>query len=94
MKMLRITKCSDSLMWYSRLVGDLVPYCGQWPEAFKSLEPAGFLNRVEFEDAEIVEVLPDGRVVTISTADLKRRHLDIEREIKRQMKASQQEQTT
>ena len=54
MQMLRITQCRDPLMWYADLVGELVPYCGQWPEAYKSLEPAGYINRVEFEDAEIV----------------------------------------
>lgn len=63
--MLRITQCRDTLMWYSGLVGELVPYCGQWPEAYKSLEPAGYINRVDFADAEIVELLPDGSVVAI-----------------------------
>lgn len=62
MQMLRITKAKDPLMWYADLIGDLVPYCGQWRDAYKSLEPAGFLNRVEFADAEIVTLHPDGRV--------------------------------
>lgn len=66
MKMLRIIKSKDPLMWYAGLVGTLVPYCGQWPEAYKSLEPAGHLNRVEFEDAEIVDLLPDGTVKVVS----------------------------
>lgn len=60
MQMLRITQCRDPLMWYAGLVGELVPYCGRWPEAYKSREPAGYLNRVEFNDAELVELLPDG----------------------------------
>ena len=65
MQMLRITQCRDSLMWYAAMVGDLVPYCGRWREAYKSLEPAGYLNRVEFADAEIVELLPDGSIVPV-----------------------------
>lgn len=62
MQMLRITQCRDPLMWYAELVGELVPYCGKWREAYKSLEPAGYLNRVEFDDAEIVTLTPDGTV--------------------------------
>jgi len=56
MKLLLITGAKDPLMWYADKIGMHVPYCGQWPEAYKSLEPAGYLNRVEFGDAEIVEV--------------------------------------
>lgn len=56
MKMLKITGAKDRLMWYADKIGSYVPYCGEWPEAYKSLEPAGYLNRVEFEDAEIVEI--------------------------------------
>lgn len=49
-------------MWYAGMIGELVPFCGQWREAYKSLEPAGYLNRVEFADAEIVTLNPDGTV--------------------------------
>ena len=62
MKMLRIVACKDPQMWYANQIGDLVPYCGRWREAYKSLEPAGYLNRVEFEDAEVVELAPDGTI--------------------------------
>lgn len=65
MQMLRIIKAKDHLMWYAGLIGSLVPYCGKWPEAYKSREPAGCLNRVEFEDAEVVDLLPDGTIVDI-----------------------------
>lgn len=61
-KMLRITQCRDNLMWYAGRIGELVPYCGRWPEAYKSREPAGYINRVEFDDAEIVTLNPDGTV--------------------------------
>ena len=57
--MLRVTGCRDPMMWYADKVGDLVPYCGEWPEAFKSREPAGYINRVEFADAEIVTISTD-----------------------------------
>lgn len=50
---LRITGCRDSMMWYAGMVGQTVPYLGRWPESFKSREPAGFINRVEFHDAQV-----------------------------------------
>lgn len=53
--MLKITACRDPLMWYADKVGQLVGYCREWPEAYKSREDAGYINRVAFEDAEIVE---------------------------------------
>lgn len=56
MKMLRITKCTDPAMWYAALVGELVPYCGEWPDGYKSREPAGYSNIVKFEDAELLIV--------------------------------------
>jgi hypothetical protein len=66
MKMLRILACKDPLMWYANHIGELVPYCGRWREAYKSLEPAGYLNRVEFEDAEVVELAPDGTITALA----------------------------
>lgn len=67
MQMLRITQCHDPLMWYADLVGQIVPFCGKWREAYKSLEPAGYLNQVKFEDAEVVNLNPDGTVTPISS---------------------------
>lgn len=68
MRMLRITQCRDPLMWYSDMVGALVPYCGRWPEAYRSREPAGYSNRVEFADAEVVDVATDGTVTVVTEA--------------------------
>ena len=63
MKALRITRCSDLLMWYATLVGQVVPYLGEWPEwpesGYKSREPGGYTNVVRFADAEIIEVSND-----------------------------------
>lgn len=56
MKMLRITNCTDHLMWYSKRVGQLVPYLRTHEDCYMSLEPAGYKNIVRLEDAEIVEV--------------------------------------
>lgn len=52
---LLIMRCPDSLMWYADMIGQLVPYEGQWRgEGYKSREPAGFINIVHFADAMIV----------------------------------------
>lgn len=55
-KSLRITACSDSSLWYRDLVGQVVPFLRTWPEGYASREPAGYVNFVRFEDAEVVEV--------------------------------------
>ena len=59
MKALLIKKCSDHLMWYSGLVGCLVPFRFSDSEGYWSREVAGHLNVVWHKDAEKVEV-PDG----------------------------------
>ena len=40
-------------MWYAGLVGKTVPYLGRWPEAYKSRDTGGHINRVELADATI-----------------------------------------
>lgn len=57
-KELLIHSCPDSQMWYRGLVGQRVPYLGEWrdtPDVFKSREPAGFVNIVKKSDATIVD---------------------------------------
>ena len=60
MKALKVVKCSDSLLWYSRKVGQLIPYLGEDEDRrgpiFWSREDAGYKNIVFQCDAEIVEV--------------------------------------
>lgn len=58
MKKLLVMKCDDSLMWYSGLVGHVVPYEGGWsdtPSVFKSRERAGYVNIVKKADAMVIE---------------------------------------
>ena len=59
MKMIKITQCRDNSMWYSKLVGTLVPFLGAWTEGFKSREcksVGGYLNIIKFEDGVVVDV--------------------------------------
>lgn len=52
---LRILRCDDPHLWYAGKIGQVVPFYGMWPEAYISRDSGGFLNRVEFSDAEIIE---------------------------------------
>ena len=58
MKMLRIKQCPDPMRWYSDKIGELVPYCGDVGDEYKSREPAGFTNFVQYADAYIEEFEP------------------------------------
>lgn len=55
-KALRITKCSDSMMWYARKVGQIVPLVRTLNDCYLSREDAGFTNIVRLDDAQVVEV--------------------------------------
>jgi hypothetical protein len=59
MKALKIIKCSDSMMWYRDMVGQIITLAK--PEhadldVYWSREPAGYINIVNKQDAEIIEV--------------------------------------
>jgi hypothetical protein len=56
MQKLLITSCEDSMMWYSSRIGEYVPYLGEYPEAFKSIDNSGYTNVVRFDDAVLVEI--------------------------------------
>lgn len=55
MKQIRIIKCSDRLLWYNNLVGQIVPFLREYDDCFMSREPAGYANIVRKEDALIIE---------------------------------------
>ena len=56
MRAIKIIKCSDPLMWYREKVGDTVQLVREYEDCYMSREPAGYLNIVKLEDAEIVEI--------------------------------------
>ena len=59
MRALKIVKCSDPLMWYQNKVGETVQLVREDEDCYMSRDPAGYLNVVRLEDAEIVEILPE-----------------------------------
>jgi len=54
LKTLLILKCNDPHKWYDDKVGQTVPYLATEEIEYKSIEPAGYVNFVSLEDAEIV----------------------------------------
>lgn len=55
MTLLKIIKCDDPQMWYSNLVGDYLPLLREDGDGYWSREPAGYLNIVRREDAEVID---------------------------------------
>lgn len=60
MKVLRITGCSDPMMWYSKRIGDIVPYLGTDMDfkgpIYWSRDNGGYKNIVFQRDAEVEEI--------------------------------------
>mgnify|MGYP000686087127 CR=1 FL=1 len=59
MKALLITSHGDSMRWYADKVGEIVPLLAIERTEYKSREDAGYINFVQFADAEIVEVVDE-----------------------------------
>lgn len=53
---LLITSCSDPHMWYAGQVGQVVALVREEADCYWSREPAGFVNIVRKQDADLVEV--------------------------------------
>lgn len=63
-KLIKIDKCTDSMMWYRDFVGQCFPLVREYDDVFMSLEPSGLKNIVLKSDAHIVESMPDTTVMT------------------------------
>jgi hypothetical protein len=53
-KRLLIKQCPDPMRWYAHLIGQTVPFLGDVGNEYKSREPAGYINFVQYPDAEVV----------------------------------------
>ena len=58
MRMLQITGCRDSSMWYADKVGQLVELRCAIPEGYLARESSGCANIVLHGDAKVVEIVP------------------------------------
>lgn len=57
MKKLLIKQCPDGMRWYAKFVGQTVPFLRDVGNEYKSREPEGYVNFVQYADAEIVDVI-------------------------------------
>lgn len=55
MKFLKITSCSDPLLWYADKVGECVPFLKEYDDCYMSREDTGFANIVRRGDADVIE---------------------------------------
>lgn len=55
-RLLRVTRCQDSMMWYAPLVGEYVPCLGLDHGEWKSRQPSGFSNFIAEDNARVVHV--------------------------------------
>lgn len=60
MRKLKLVGCSDPMMWYAGLVGQLVPLLREENDVYLSREPEGYTNIVRKADAQVVWVDQDG----------------------------------
>jgi hypothetical protein len=51
---IKITNCSDSQMWYAKFIGKEFTCLKEDAEGYWCREPAGYLNVVKREDAQVV----------------------------------------
>lgn len=58
MKKLKIISCTDPMMWYAGLVGELVEYKRTIfsEEVYMSRDKGGYNNIIYMKDAELIEV--------------------------------------
>ena len=49
-----IKQCPDGHRWYSNLIGETVPYLGDMGDEYRSREPVGYINFVQYRDGEVV----------------------------------------
>ena len=59
MKELLIHQCPDRMRWYANLVAERVPFLGDEGTEYRSREPSGYINFVQYADADIVERCDD-----------------------------------
>jgi hypothetical protein len=52
---LLITSCNDNKLWYSGLIGQMVPNLGYYhPDEYKSRQPEGYINFVKREHCKVI----------------------------------------
>lgn len=55
-KMILVTGCSDSLMWYKTEVGSFFALIKEYEDCYLTREPSGFTNIIRKQDAKLVSL--------------------------------------
>lgn len=69
MKKLLITGCTDGMRWYANKIGHIVDFLGDVGNEYKSREDAGYINFVQYADADIVEIgvdMANGKDISVT----------------------------
>ncbi len=51
-----IQQCTDPLRWYHDKIGEIVPFLSDEGNEWKSREPSGCVNFVQYNDGELTEL--------------------------------------
>lgn len=55
-RLLKVMRCQDAMMWYAPLVGEYVPCLGMTQGEWKSRDPSGYSNFIAQDNARVVHV--------------------------------------
>ena len=55
-RLLKVTRCQDGMMWYAPLVGEYVPCLGMTQGEWQSRDPRGYSNFIAEANARVVHV--------------------------------------
>lgn len=55
-QMIKITGCSDPMMWYRGMVGEYVPFIRKYDDCYLSRDSGGFTNIIRLDDGELVDI--------------------------------------
>lgn len=55
-KRILITSCKDGRRWYNDLIGQTVVYHGDMGDEWRSREPEGYINFVQYDDGVLVDI--------------------------------------
>ena len=62
-RLLKVTRCQDGMMWYAPLVGEYVPCLGMTQGEWQSRDPSGYSNFIAEANARVVHVfVPRGKL--------------------------------
>ena len=56
MKVIKVLRCSDSMMWYYHHVGETFPLLREYETEFLTREPSGYTNIIKKMDGILIDL--------------------------------------